>query len=96
MELIFAYGYECCMFKHNICVDQPEVLDGMPNSSDPLPLELFVNLRCPPAPVATEATTTEVYQSEMTKEPESGASVGDQSGSSSLFFSPPLFFFKFL
>ena len=21
LELIFAYGYECCAFKHNICGD---------------------------------------------------------------------------
>ena len=25
LELFFAYGYECCVFKHNICGDQPEV-----------------------------------------------------------------------
>ena len=29
LELIFVYGYECCMFKHNICGDQPEVPSGM-------------------------------------------------------------------
>ena len=35
LEMIFAYGYGCCMFKHNICGDQPEVPNGMPDSSDP-------------------------------------------------------------
>ena len=35
LELIFAYGYECCMFKHNICGDKLEVPDSMPDSSDP-------------------------------------------------------------
>ena len=45
LELIFAYGYGCCVFKHNICGDQPEVLDGMPNSSDLLPPKFFVNPR---------------------------------------------------
>ena len=49
-ELIFAYGYECCMFKHNICGDLLEVPDSMPDSSDQLPLEFFMNPRCPPAP----------------------------------------------
>ena len=34
LELIFAYGYKCCMFKHNIYGDQPEGPDGMPDSSD--------------------------------------------------------------
>ena len=30
LELIFAYGYGCCMFKHNICDDQPEVPNPIP------------------------------------------------------------------
>ena len=47
LELIFAYGYGCCMFKHNICGDQPEVLNGMPDFFDPLPPEFFANLSCP-------------------------------------------------
>ena len=25
LEVIFAYGYSCCVFKHNICGDRPEV-----------------------------------------------------------------------
>ena len=80
LELIFSYGYECCMFKHNICVDQPKVPDGMPDSSSNLlPLEFFVNPRCPPTSTASEATTTEVHQSEATKESERSASAGDQS-----------------
>ena len=60
LELIFAYGYGCCVFKHKICGDQPEVPDGKPDSSNPLPLEFFANPRCPSAPVATEATVAEV------------------------------------
>ena len=47
LELIFAYDYECCMFKHNICGDQSEVPGGMPDSSDPLPPEFFMNLSAP-------------------------------------------------
>ena len=64
LELIIAYGYGCCMFKHNIYGDQPKVPDGMPDSSDPLPLEFFVNPRCPLALVAIEAIVAEVDQSE--------------------------------
>ena len=79
-ELIFSYDYGCCMFKHNICVDQPKVQDGMPNSSSNLlPLEFFVNPRCPLASTASEATTAEVYQSEAIKKPERSASAEDQS-----------------
>ena len=33
LELIFAYGYGWCIFKHNICSDQPDVPDDMPTSS---------------------------------------------------------------
>ena len=47
LELIFAYGYGCCMFKHNICGDKPEVPDGMLDSSNPFLPEFFVNPRCP-------------------------------------------------
>ena len=43
LELIFIYGYGCCAFKHNICGDQLEVPDGMPDSFNPLPPEFFVN-----------------------------------------------------
>ena len=79
LELIFAYSYECCMFKHNICGDQPEVLGGMPDSSGPLPLEFFVDPRCPSAPATIEAIVAEVDQSKVAKEPEMSAPIGDQS-----------------
>ena len=56
------------MFKHNICVDQPGILDGMPNPADPLTLEFFVNPRCPPALVATEAKAVKVHLGEAAKD----------------------------
>ena len=37
LELIFAYGYGCCTFKHSICEDQLENPNGMPDYVDPLP-----------------------------------------------------------
>ena len=46
LEVIFAYGYGCCVFKHNISGDHIEVPD-MPDSTDPLPLKFFVNPGCP-------------------------------------------------
>ena len=79
MEVIFAYSYGCCVFKHNICGDQPKVLDGMPDSSDPLPPKFFVSSMCPLVLVATEDTTVEAHLSEVAKELEENASVGDQS-----------------
>ena len=47
LEVIFANGYECCVFKHNICGDRPEVPEGMPDSADLLPPKFFVNPGCP-------------------------------------------------
>ena len=47
LEVIFAYGYGCCVFKHNICGDHLEVPYGMPDSADLLPPEFFVNPECP-------------------------------------------------
>ena len=73
------------MFKHNICGDQPEVQNGMPDSSYLLPLEFFVNPRCPLILAAIEATTTEVDQSEAERraeELERSAPVGDFDGAS--------------
>ena len=77
LELIFAYGDRCCVFKHNICGEQLEVSDGMPDSSNPLPLEFFANLKCSSTLVATEVMAAEVDQSEATKEPEKSASPGN-------------------
>ena len=48
LELIFAYGYGCCVFKHKICGDQPEVLDGMLDSSNPLPQSTSSRVLCEP------------------------------------------------
>ena len=84
LELIFAYGYECCAFKHNICGDQLKVPDGMPDSSNPLHQDFFVNLGCPPTPAATKAKTAKEDPSEAAKELEESASIGDLS----LFLSP--------
>ena len=65
-----------------ICGYQLEVLDGMLDSSDPLPPEFFVNPKCPPVPVATEAASMEVHQSEAVEEPKKSALVGDFDGTS--------------
>ena len=42
-DVIFNYGYGCCAFAHNICGNQPEVPDGMLNTSKPLSPEFFIN-----------------------------------------------------
>ena len=40
-DVIFNYGYGCCAFEHNICGSQPEVPDGMSDTSKPLSAEFF-------------------------------------------------------
>ena len=35
-DVIFNYGYGCYAFAHNICGSQPEVPDGMSDTSKPL------------------------------------------------------------
>ena len=95
LELIFVYGYGCCMFKHNICDDQPKVPNAMHDSSYPLSPEFFMNPRCPPVLAATKATTAEVDQNEVArwaKEPERIAPIGDFDGTSEV---PSLSFFFF-
>ena len=77
LEVIFAYGYVCYVFKHNICGDHPVVPEGMLNSTNPLPPEFFVNPGCPLFQAATEASTTEVPLSEAAKEPVEIAAVED-------------------
>ena len=47
-DVIFNYGYGCCAFAHNICRSEPLIPDGMSDTSKPLPLEFFINPRCPP------------------------------------------------
>ena len=79
LEVIFAYGYGCCVFKHNICGDQLQVSDGMLVSSDPLLPEFFVIPRLPPIPASIEAIVVEVHPGEAAKELEENVVVGDQS-----------------
>ena len=79
LEEIFAYGYGCYVFKHNICGDHPEVRKGVPDSSILLPLKFFANPRCPPVLATIEDTTAEGHLSESTQEPEENTPTGDQS-----------------
>ena len=46
-DVIFNYSYGCCAFAHNICGSEPVILDGVSDTSKPLPPEFFINPRCP-------------------------------------------------
>ena len=69
LEVIFAYGYECCVFNHNIYEDCSKVPKDMLDSADPLSPNFFVNPRCPHVQAASETNTTKVPLNEATKEP---------------------------
>ena len=58
LELIFAYGYECCAFKHNIYGDWPEITDSLMLPTHFF-LEFFVKPRCPLAPVSLKSKAVE-------------------------------------
>ena len=62
LDLIFAYDYGCCTFKNNIYGDWPDIPDGMPDSSNPLPPEFFDNSRCPLALATDKAIDAEISQ----------------------------------
>ena len=46
-DMLFNYGYGCCIFTHNICESKPQILDGISDPSVPLTPEFFANPRCP-------------------------------------------------
>ena len=79
LEVIFAYGYGCCVFKHNISEDHPEVPDSMPDSADPLPSDFFANPGYPPVQEVAKATRTKTPPSETAKEPMEVSAAEDQS-----------------
>ena len=63
-DVIFNYDYGSCAFAHNICGSQPVVPDGMPDTSKPLSPEFFINHRCSPGVIPTEAATIDVRSGE--------------------------------
>ena len=48
-DMLFNYGYGCCVFTQNICGSKPQIPDGMPDPSVPLTPEFFANPHYPPS-----------------------------------------------
>ena len=42
-DVIFSYGYGCYAFVHDICRSKPMIPTEMPDKSEPLPQEFFIN-----------------------------------------------------
>ena len=55
-DALFNYGYDCCIFMHNICGSKPQIPDGMSDPLVPLTLEFFSNPRCPPSILSAAST----------------------------------------
>ena len=70
------------MFKHNICGDQPEVPDGMPDSASALPLRFFASPRYPPFRASFAVTSVEVHHGDVVEEPERNSIIRDLNGTS--------------
>ena len=83
------------MFKHNICGDQPEVPNGMPDSANPLPPEFFVSPRCSLVSTSSEVATTEVHHREVVEDPERSAPVGGLNGTPQVLLFFHYFYFIF-
>ena len=81
-KLSFTYGYGCCVFKHDICGDQPEVPYCMLDSPNFLSPKCFVSLRCPHVSTSSKDANVGVHRREVAEELERGAPVGDLNGTS--------------
>ena len=77
-KFIFIYGYGCYAFTHNICGSKPRILAEMPNTSNPLPPEFFVNPRCPPGAVHGEGAAAS--EANISEEVEHSSAAGDKVG----------------
>ena len=69
LEPSFTYGCGCCVLKNNICGDQLEVPDYMPDSPNFLSLECFASLRGPSVLASSEDTTAKVHRREVVEKP---------------------------
>ena len=65
-----AIGAEALKEKNALEKAQPEVPDGMADTSKPLSLEFFINPRCPSGVVPTEVPSVDVRPGEATNVPE--------------------------
>ena len=98
LEPSFTYGYECCVFKHNIRGDQLEVLNCTLDSPNFIFLECVVGLLCPLVWVFYGDATTGEHRREVAEESGRGAPLRDLnehplcgSTSSSFFFRSGLY-----
>ena len=81
LESSFIYGYGCCVFKHDICGDQPKIPNCMPKSSK---FFLLSALQALGAPLSRHPlkTAVGVHRIEVAEALERGALVEHLNGAS--------------
>ena len=84
-DTVSNYGYDCCVFTHNICGSKPQILDGMSDPSIPLTPEFFTNPRCPPSTLSAAPAPDPTVVGKEEHSGNSPTAAGDSSdGSPSL------------
>ena len=78
-DVLFNYGYGCCVFTHNIYGSKPQIPDGMSNPSIPLTPEFFANPRCPPGTSAAAPALDPVVVSREGRSENSSAAAGEET-----------------
>ena len=78
-DVLFNYGYGCCVFKHNICGSKHQIPDGMPDPSIPLTPEFFANPRCPLGTLAAAPALDRVAVSREDRSENSPTAVGEET-----------------
>ena len=91
-ELSFAYGYGCCVFKHDIRRDQLEVPNCMPDSPGFISPKFFTSLRCLAVSASFKDAVAGVHHRKVAEELGRGAPPRDLNGTST--FSSSFYFFR--
>ena len=68
-DVIFNYGYGCYAFVLNICGSEPMIPSGMPDTTNSLPPEFFINPRCPPSASSDLPSASAIREEPSAKSP---------------------------
>ena len=79
-DVLFNYGYGCCVFTHNICGRKPHIPDGMPTPS------ILLTPHCPPSISSTASAQDPAVGS---KEEHPGISPTSAGEEVNLLIGPP-------
>ena len=78
-DVLFNYGYGCCVFMHNIYGSKPQIPDEMSDPSVPLTPKFFANPRCPPGTSAAAPALSPIAVSKEDRSENSPAAAGEET-----------------